>query len=106
FSSRRRHTRCYRDWSSDVCSYDLAKARRVQDDRDEYSDRDVEDHVRERPEKIEREHPPEAEVGDDCDAVRDQRDEVFETDEVGGDRKSVVKGKREGMGGVQSVERQ
>src|SRR5207245_6502798 len=22
---RRRHTRCYRDWSSDVCSSDLAK---------------------------------------------------------------------------------
>src|SRR5438128_10189546 len=28
FSSRRRHTRCYRDWSSDVCSSDLA-ARRI-----------------------------------------------------------------------------
>src|SRR2546422_9645798 len=25
FSSRRRHTRCSRDWSSDVCSSDLAK---------------------------------------------------------------------------------
>src|SRR5207245_4422314 len=25
FSSRRRHTRCYRDWSSDVCSSDLYK---------------------------------------------------------------------------------
>src|SRR3989337_3502573 len=25
-SSRRRHTRCYRDWSSDVCSSDLARA--------------------------------------------------------------------------------
>src|SRR5207245_5244831 len=24
-SSRRRHTRCYRDWSSDVCSSDLDK---------------------------------------------------------------------------------
>src|SRR5215831_20863021 len=23
FSSRRRHTRCLSDWSSDVCSYDL-----------------------------------------------------------------------------------
>src|SRR5207245_5637129 len=23
FSRRRRHTRCYRDWSSDVCSSDL-----------------------------------------------------------------------------------
>src|SRR2546422_9804077 len=28
FSSRRRHTRCSRDWSSDVCSSDLAWARR------------------------------------------------------------------------------
>src|SRR5207245_4745367 len=27
FSSRRRHTRCYRDWSSDVCSSDLFKLR-------------------------------------------------------------------------------
>src|SRR3989337_3266254 len=26
-SSRRRHTRCYRDWSSDVCSSDLGRAR-------------------------------------------------------------------------------
>src|SRR5207245_8502584 len=25
-SSRRRHTRCYRDWSSDVCSSDLSNA--------------------------------------------------------------------------------
>src|SRR5207245_5743339 len=24
FSRRRRHTRCYRDWSSDVCSSDLS----------------------------------------------------------------------------------
>src|SRR2546422_1701636 len=27
FSSRRRHTRCSRDWSSDVCSSDLAGRR-------------------------------------------------------------------------------
>src|SRR5207245_496531 len=27
FSSRRRHTRCYRDWSSDVCSSDLGYVR-------------------------------------------------------------------------------
>src|SRR5207245_6741606 len=25
FTSRRRHTTCYRDWSSDVCSSDLSK---------------------------------------------------------------------------------
>src|SRR2546422_4621268 len=28
FSSRRRHTRCSRDWSSDVCSSDLVRRRR------------------------------------------------------------------------------
>src|SRR2546429_2621872 len=27
FSSRRRHTRCSRDWSSDVCSSDLYRCR-------------------------------------------------------------------------------
>src|SRR3989449_10888445 len=27
FSSRRRHTRCSRDWSSDVCSSDLVRAK-------------------------------------------------------------------------------
>src|SRR2546422_7365681 len=31
FSSRRRHTRCSRDWSSDVCSSDLTIARRYAD---------------------------------------------------------------------------
>src|SRR5256884_4232826 len=29
FSSRRRHTRCSRDWSSDVCSSDLSGGRLV-----------------------------------------------------------------------------
>src|SRR5690349_24850288 len=29
FSSRRRHTRSLRDWSSDVCSSDLASARNM-----------------------------------------------------------------------------
>src|SRR6266436_8375531 len=28
FSSRRRHTRCSRDWSSDVCSSDLVRSTR------------------------------------------------------------------------------
>src|SRR5207245_8629975 len=30
FASRRRHTRCYRDWSSDVCSSDLTSLAWVQ----------------------------------------------------------------------------
>src|SRR5256884_4095261 len=29
FSSRRRHTRCSRDWSSDVCSSDLSTSRQM-----------------------------------------------------------------------------
>src|SRR2546429_2662507 len=29
FSSRRRHTRCSRDWSSDVCSSDLLRHERL-----------------------------------------------------------------------------
>src|SRR5205814_4505146 len=31
FSSRRRHTRCLSDWSSDVCSSDLVRARQPED---------------------------------------------------------------------------
>src|SRR5207245_7733217 len=34
-SSRRRHTRCYRDWSSDVCSSDLGAKRRLHRAQDE-----------------------------------------------------------------------
>src|SRR5256884_6639460 len=34
FSSRRRHTRCSRDWSSDVCSSDLALGERLVGSRD------------------------------------------------------------------------
>src|SRR5256884_7366807 len=36
FSSRRRHTRCSRDWSSDVCSSDLKKFALVAHDWDGY----------------------------------------------------------------------
>src|SRR5690606_31351251 len=35
FSSRRRHTRFSRDWSSDVCSSDLGKHQRRREDRSE-----------------------------------------------------------------------
>src|SRR2546429_4120851 len=33
FSSRRRHTRCSRDWSSDVCSSDLSSLEQPTSDR-------------------------------------------------------------------------
>src|SRR5471030_1485584 len=32
FSSRRRHTRCLSDWSSDVCSSDLGRVERLEDE--------------------------------------------------------------------------
>src|SRR5207253_6968381 len=38
FSSRRRHTRWPRDWSSDVCSSDLKNQRTRLHDRDEHSE--------------------------------------------------------------------
>src|SRR3989337_2391699 len=52
FSSRRRHTICYRDWSSDVCSSDLVdrarahEAEGVDDPRPEALDDREEDHER------------------------------------------------------------
>src|SRR5205809_1807207 len=44
FSSRRRHTRCSRDWSSDVCSSDLGPRSppRVGDRQLEHADEGVE----------------------------------------------------------------
>src|SRR5207245_6951198 len=41
FSSRRRHTRCYRDWRSDVCSSDLAQ----EWDREERFPKEVVEHI-------------------------------------------------------------
>src|SRR3712207_2934300 len=38
FSSRRRHTRYWRDWSSDVCSSDLALAWLVEEMEQRYQD--------------------------------------------------------------------
>src|SRR5207245_4673927 len=38
-SSRRRHTRCYRDWSSDVCSSDLHRPARPRSVRPPLPDR-------------------------------------------------------------------
>src|SRR5206468_6482035 len=41
FSSRRRHTRSDRDWSSDVCSSDLAQAHAGLDQQDGEADGDA-----------------------------------------------------------------
>src|ERR1035437_10410097 len=51
FSSRRRHTRYWRDWSSDVCSSDLeqmyrfARAARIYDGPDEVHRQSVARHI-------------------------------------------------------------
>src|SRR5690625_6610283 len=45
FSSRRRHTRWPRDWSSDVCSSDLGPARAVLDGASGVHDEDVVGHL-------------------------------------------------------------
>src|SRR2546429_2969461 len=44
FSSRRRHTRCSRDWSSDVCSSDLPAAVRLRRLEEEFGDSLVLEH--------------------------------------------------------------
>src|SRR3989442_15897189 len=41
FSSRRRHTRCGRDWSSDVCSSDLEATAALGDVRDAVAEEEV-----------------------------------------------------------------
>src|SRR5690606_39987150 len=41
FSSRRRHTRFSRDWSSDVCSSDLSLVERAQEQYDEEEARKI-----------------------------------------------------------------
>src|SRR6266542_5403413 len=58
FSSRRRHTRCYRDWSSDVCSSDLLEAVRELSDRDGAADqaqRELDEARAQRPQLLEHE---------------------------------------------------
>src|SRR5207248_8004173 len=49
FSSRRRHTRSYGDWSSDVCSSDL----RIADDRFRATDQELEQQLRDTEQKLE-----------------------------------------------------
>src|SRR5947199_3616910 len=43
FSSRRRHTRCLSDWSSDVCSSDLVGGRKKSQDLFRYEDKNGND---------------------------------------------------------------
>src|SRR5258707_5982591 len=84
FSSRRRHTRYWRDWSSDVCSSDLKSATRLSPAiivRDE-GDKRVADF---------------GFAGELCFGHGGHADEVAAPEAV--DRESVVLGKRVDLGG-------
>src|SRR2546429_6803993 len=52
FSSRRRHTRCSRDWSSDVCSSDLALLKEIWKHLPEGAPYFPEDQVTDQPERF------------------------------------------------------
>src|SRR3712207_7164389 len=86
FSSRRRHTRYWRDWSSDVCSSDLRLGRRAR----------AHDGRRGRPDPLLR--PARLPGGD---GVRDGD----RADGPRGDRKSVVEGKSVDLGGRRIIKK-
>src|SRR5690606_40768970 len=94
FSSRRRHTRFSRDWSSDVCSSDLADERLARPPGAEDDQRNADpaaavDHLEE--EGIEGRH------GEECAADRHQRAARSEERRVGkecGSRGSAYYGKK------------
>src|SRR3712207_8164534 len=99
FSSRRRHTRYWRDWSSDVCSSDLVLHQRVarllHDRRDE-------------PVRLLR-HAPRHDAGRRGDPqLLLLRRELFVPDgrRRRGDRKSVVEGKSVDLGGSRIIKKQ
>src|SRR5207245_3542152 len=60
FSSRRRHTRCYRDWSSDVCSSDLLARLRLRHGGEAEDERGVGD------ERLHHLRSEERRVGKEC----------------------------------------
>src|SRR3712207_7216509 len=98
FSSRRRHTRYWRDWSSDVCSSDLrdrARDERVlaRDDRPGLLD-GADDRAPHRPRAVRVGGPRR---GDD-DARGGHRDRRR-------DRESVVEGKRGELGGWRIIKK-
>src|SRR5438445_3478143 len=72
FSSRRRHTRYWRDWSSDVCSSDLGEESKGHDDEPQPAQatelvlRDRESDRRARQEQEPEERSEERRVGKEC----------------------------------------
>src|SRR3712207_9428801 len=67
FSSRRRHTRYWRDWSSDVCSSDLVPVPKEEDDNqvDHRGDHRQDDELDRWVEPEDREHREQEEPGED-----------------------------------------
>src|SRR3989442_13346219 len=84
FSSRRRHTRCGRDWSSDVCSSDLNDRSRIGGILDDRED--------------------EPRIVGPCVVVQSGAREFLARD-LRLDRKSVVKGKSVDLGGRRIIKK-
>src|SRR5690606_39793763 len=99
-SSRRRHTRFSRDWSSDVCSSDLvvgglqalAVLEQVDTDQQAAAIRQQAAQVAQEVQCLMR-----LEVADA--GAREESQRTGSPEGLGQDRKSVVEGKREGAGG-------
>src|SRR3712207_8998045 len=96
FSSRRRHTRYWRDWSSDVCSSDLGEVREVPAS----TAHRLRHLPRERPERERALHEEQRLHG----PHRRSRRRARTAD--GGGRKSVVLGKSGDLGGRRIVKKQ
>src|SRR3712207_8744151 len=97
FSSRRRHTRYWRDWSSDVCSSDLGRR----------GDRRALGGASAREVALRAEDTPDVDgrLEIACAASVDHRSGGCDHPEGSGDRKSVVSGKRVDLGGRRIIKK-
>src|SRR5690606_40479471 len=99
FSSRRRHTRFSRDWSSDVCSSDLEVEQGGERQHEEGAGAGTDESVVEadaQARQADRREGPAAAHRAGCGGGA----EGGTQDDEGGDRKSVVEGKGVGGGGT------
>src|SRR3712207_9521733 len=95
FSSRRRHTRYWRDWSSDVCSSDLVKWAGIVRDVEQRYRESSSDSVRELLEEYMSTLPCGV-----CNGSRLRPESLAVTD-----RKSVVEGKSVDLGGRRIIQK-
>src|SRR2546422_11176946 len=101
FSSRRRHTRCSRDWSSDVCSSDLQVKNmelRQTPQKDRAEEHQIDDRRNERKQKLENENVRECDPTQGPVARTKQigRASCRESVDLGGRR--IIKKKKENSG--------